>query len=292
MAVLTETATSSFGSRPSRTGGKITASKHHGLGNDFLIALAPWRALHATDAIAWCDRRRGIGADGLIMAEPLAPDLWGMTMWNSDGSQPEVSGNGLRCLGQALAMNAGAGQDSHFDVRTEAGIRSLDVAKDRRSDQAKVRVDMGPATPLAQVSERWADLGIVVERQAGVGIGNPHLVALVDEAASYDPRVFGPVLEADYPNGVNIELIDIPDPANIRFVVWERGAGMTQACGTGACAAAWAARQWGLVEPEVQVHMPGGSATIEVVDRAESEGGPTVFLTAPSVYVGTVILDG
>ncbi len=130
----------------------ISATKHHGLGNDFLIALDPPRSLVATDAIVWCDRRRGIGADGLIMGERLADDLWAMTLWNSDGSRPEVSGNGLRCLGQALAMHLGINEEHTFTIRTDGGLRTLTVEPDRRAALAQVRVDMGPANDSPPIS--------------------------------------------------------------------------------------------------------------------------------------------
>ncbi len=125
---------------------------------------------------------------------------------------------------------------------------------------------------------------MVVHKQIGVEIGNPHLVALVDNAGSHDPRIVGPEIEADYPNGINVHMIDVKDRSTIRLVVWERGAGYTEACGSGACAAAWAASKWGLVDDRVEVIMPGGSATVEI--------GSTVFLTGPAAYVGTVLLDG
>ena len=275
---------------------QITVTKHHGLGNDFLIALEPKRALEATDAIAWCDRRRGIGADGLIMAECLAEDLWSMTLWNSDGSRPEVSGNGLRCLGQALAMNLGISDRHSFTVRTDGGTRSVEVEPDRRSGMARVRVDMGPANDSPPVFGGWADLGVAVERQLGVDIGNPHVVALVDDASSYDPRIVGPQVESSYSGGINVHLIDIQDRDTIRLVVWERGAGYTEACGSGACAAAWAAHRWGLVDAAVNVVMPGGSALVEIASAdlgSETTATPTdtVYLTGPAAYVGTVLLN-
>ena len=269
----------------------IVATKHHGLGNDFLIAIEPRRRLDETDAIAWCDRRRGIGADGLISAERLAEDLWAMTLWNSDGSRPEVSGNGLRCLGQALAMHLDISTAHTFQVRTDGGMRTLEVEPDRRAAMARVRVDMGPADDSPSPSDRWSQLGVDVQKQTGVSIGNPHLVALVEDAGAYDVRTVGPEIESDYPDGINVHIIDVKDRQTIRLVVWERGAGYTEACGSGACAAAWAAHQWGLVDSEVEVVMPGGVATVDIVERSDDDGGDTVFLSGPATYVGTVTLD-
>ena len=260
----------------------ITATKHHGLGNDFLIAVEPERPLTADDARLWCDRRRGIGADGLISATPNSDGSWQMILWNSDGSRPEVSGNGLRCLGQALAAHVGAFEPVTFSVATDGGVRTLDVVPGH--PVAEVRVDMGPATEAGEVSNRWAALGVEVERQIAVDIGNPHVVALVADASIHDVAVVGPAVEADYPDGVNVHLIDVVDASTIRLYVWERGAGYTEACGSGACAAGWAAKKWGLVDAAVDVMMPGGSARIEVADD-------TIFLTGPAAFVGAVMLD-
>ncbi len=283
---------------------KLQLTKHHGLGNDFLIAVSPERSLDLTDAIAWCDRRRGMGADGLIELRPLSsrtsesPAMWAMTLWNSDGSLAEVSGNGLRCVGQALLMreapeaeagNSSAERDSggrgSYLIRTAGGLRRVDVQADRRAGTDQVRVDMGAATGTSDQSEQWADLGLVVTHQIGVSIGNPHLVALVEHPESQDLNMIGPVVEADFPQGINVHLIRVDSPTSITLRVWERGAGVTQACGSGACAAAWAAKQWGLVEDKVTVRMSGGYAEVEVAQES-------VSLTGPATFVGTVILDG
>lgn len=261
----------------------ITATKHHGLGNDFLIAVEPSRPLTADDARHWCDRRRGIGADGLISAMPNADGSWQMILWNSDGSRPEVSGNGLRCLGQALAAHVETFEPVTFRVVTDGGVRTLEVQPGH--PVAQVRVDMGPATEAGETSDRWTEVGVDVERQIAIEIGNPHLVALVADASAHDVTVVGPVVEADYPKGVNVHLIDVVDESTIRLFVWERGAGYTEACGSGACAAGWAAHRWGLVNAAVDVLMPGGSARIDVADD-------TVFLTGPAAFVGAVVFDG
>ncbi len=263
----------------------VQLTKHHGLGNDFLIAVSPPRALDATDAIALCDRRRGFGADGLISLEQLGEDVWSMILWNSDGSRPEVSGNGLRCVGQALFRHLDLTEEHRFTVRTDGGMRTLDVQPDRRAKTAQVRVDMGPAVAGPPPSNQFDDMDVAVQRQQGVSIGNPHLVALVDDAMAYDIRTVGPVVEADYPDGINVHLINVTDRQSLRLSVWERGAGYTEACGSGACAAAWAARQWDLVEQKVNVAMPGGSATVELGD---AELPDTVFLTGPATFVGTI----
>ncbi len=267
-------------------------TKHHGLGNDFLIAVQPARSLDLTDAIGWCDRRRGIGADGLIELRSLSapseqsPALWAMTLWNADGGVAEVSGNGLRCVGQALAMQANITDACSFLVRTGGGIRRVDVEPDRRAGNHNVRVEMGTATADLDVSGRWGELGVKVDRQVGVSIGNPHLVALVDHPEALDLGVIGPIVESDYPTGVNVHLVRVDSPSSLTMRVWERGVGITQACGSGACAAAWATRQWGLIEDEVEVKMTGGAVTVQM----ESDGkADSICLVGPATFIGTVI---
>ena len=270
----------------------ISLTKHHGLGNDFLIAVDPPRPLEPADAVRWCDRRRGVGADGLISLTPGPDGTWVMVLHNSDGSRAEVSGNGLRCVGQALVV-ATAGERSgepegpsirRFVVDTEGGRRSLEVESDPESPTAQVRVDMGSATTTDLVSDRWTELAIPVIDQVGVEIGNPHLVALVDDVSSHDPAVFGPVVEADVDGGVNVHLIDVKDRHTLGLVVWERGAGVTEACGSGACAAAVAGIAWDRATSTGDVVMPGGSATVEV-------SGDEVVLRGPATYVASVVID-
>lgn len=268
-------------------------TKHHGLGNDFLIAVQPKRALDLTDAIGWCDRKRGIGADGLLELRSLSaagngtPALWAMTLWNADGGEAEVSGNGLRCVGQALAMYEGITGSCSFLVRTGGGIRRVDVEPDRRGPTHNVRVEMGSATAGLEVSDRWGELGVEVNQQIGVSIGNPHLVALVDQPEALDLRVVGPIVESDYPAGINVHAVRVDSPTSLTLRVWERGAGITEACGSGACAAAWATQQWGLTEAEVEVKMPGGLATVQIGSGEESN---SIHLVGPATFVGRVIL--
>lgn len=276
---------------------RVVLTKHHGLGNDFLIAVEPPRPLGPEDARRWCHRRHGIGADGLIQAtaEPGAQTgdgrssrRWRMALWNSDGSRAEVSGNGLRCLGQAIAghLDLDPTADHELIVETDAGTRSLLVkAGGGHSAAIQVRAGMGKAVDGPPPSSRWAEVGVTVTGQRGVDVGNPHLVAFTEGGTRVDMAAVGPVIEADYPGGINVHLVTVEDRGRLTLEVWERGAGVTEACGSGACAAAWAAHQAGLTDGTVVVDMPGGSATVELVDGE-------IFLTGPAVEVGEVILDG
>lgn len=267
----------------------IELTKHEGLGNDFLIAIDPARPLTASDAVSWCDRRRGIGADGLIELRTQPDDEpTVMTLFNADGSRAEISGNGVRCAGQALVRHAGLNGSQVLDIATDAGQRRLEVDASV-GRQVAVRVDMGPAKPGPPDSTAWSDLGVTLQRQMGIDMGNPHLVALVDDPDAYDIAVVGAAVEAGYPAGLNVHLIAVADPvvgetASIELRVWERGAGVTEACGSGACAAGYAALSWGLVTGPVQVQMPGGAAVVEVEDD-------TIFLTGPATYVAAVTVE-
>lgn len=275
-------------------------SKHHGLGNDFLVALEEENGRlvgDATTARRLCDRRRGLGADGFIIgsrpaAGATAPDGRPidvvMHLWNADGSRAEMSGNGIRCLGQALAM----ARDDHsatYVVATDGGIRELVVHDDAAHRIASVSVGMGvvadgPAVPRS-VSERLAE-----QRHSTVDVGNPHLVVLVADLSSVDLVGTGAWIEGEFPSGINVEFIaPASDPDTIDLLVWERGAGVTAACGTGAVAAATRAHEWGLVGREVRVQMPGGSA--EVIVAAEPDAEPV--LIGPAQHIATIELpDG
>ncbi|MBT8240899.1 MAG: diaminopimelate epimerase [Acidimicrobiia bacterium] len=257
-------------------------SKHHGLGNDFLVAVDPPHALAPTDALAWCDRRRGVGADGLIAAEPLSADgsLWSMTLWNADGSRAEMSGNGIRCMAQAIVMRSGDGRHS-LQVRTDGGMRQLDIWPDRRSGVHHAKVSMGAATPGPAPYDKWELFGLEPIRQQTVNIGNPHLVVEIEDPELIDLASIGPEIETSYEEGINLHLISIDNRSNLSLYVWERGAGITQACGSGASAAVWATNQWGLTDRSVTVRQPGGDA---IVDVAPEE----VFLTGPTTYVASI----
>lgn len=262
-------------------------TKHHGLGNDFLIAVAPAQELTANDAIAWCHRRRGIGADGLISLTPTDNAArWRMQLWNTDGSEAELSGNGLRCVGQALVLHRDEGAaTAEYVIETAAGERTVVVRPNRSSDTDQVTVDMGRPAEGPPIWGRWGELGLTPHAEVGVDMGNPHLVVHVEDIASLDVAALGPVVEAAYPDGLNIEFITVPSYASIDLRVWERGIGITEACGSGACAAAWAAHRRDLVGSKVEVLMPGGTVIVELSDDG-------VALTGPATFVGVVEVTG
>jgi len=258
-------------------------SKHHGLANDFLVVLdeVNGRALvvDAELAVRLCDRHTGLGADGLIHgAAPAAGDDVDVVMrlFNADGSRAEMSGNGIRCLAQALAT----ARDVHeavFRVGTDAGVRTVTVHESADHRGAMVSVEMGSARPGPDVP------GPLAEQLGGrfmtVDVGNPHLVLEVPDPDTVDLETQGLWLEQQFPGGVNVEFVAPAGPDTIAVRVWERGVGPTRACGTGACAAAHAAHAWGLVGERVRVEMPGGAAEVQL--------GPSITLIGPAQHVAT-----
>jgi len=267
-------------------GGHLTFSKHEGAGNDFLVVLDPdERILLGDDLVrALCRRHRGIGADGVIRVGPArAGAELSMELWNADGSAAEMSGNGVRCLAQA-AVDAGLVCPPRFTVATAAGIRAVTYRPGDRAGEASASVEMGrvrlgPEQPQAVAGHRARE----------VDVGNPHLVLLSpDDPGDLTVVEVGPQIQAGHPGGVNVEFIAPgarPDELVLR--VWERGVGETRACGTGSCAAAAAARSWGLVGDHVRVRNPGG--TLEVWLGA-TEDAPVV-LAGPVHRIADVVVD-
>ena len=255
-------------------------SKHHGLGNDFLVLLDLDGAtpVDAELARALCDRRRGVGADGLIRVSPGTGEAdVTMTLRNADGSLAEMSGNGIRCLAQAVARARGVDR-VELTVATGGGSRHVQVSPGPDIHTACVQVDMGQARegPGGWVAEGLPEGST---KATTVDLGNPHLVVLVDDVACVDLGEVGPRLSARFPAGSNVEVIAPAagrhDALDLR--VWERGAGLTEACGTGACAAAAAAHGWGLVGEHVVVRMPGGDLDV-TVGKVLTLAGPTTFV--------------
>jgi len=267
----------------------VILRKLHGWGNDFLVALdadqpdgALDPAVVAASAPTLCDRHRGVGADGLIHAVPGSggADVT-MALFNADGSPAEMSGNGIRCLAHAVVWSSGAWTDTVV-IDTVVGRRALRLRGGAPGTavphEVVVEVPMGVVGP-GPAADALAD-ALRGHRHLTRDVGNPHLVVEVPDPAGVALAELGPRLEASFPAGVNVEVVTVRDGA-VQLAVWERGVGLTEACGTGACAAAHAARHWGLVGDSVAVHMPGGEALV-VLD------GDEATLVGPSVAVATV----
>ncbi|MEO6120541.1 MAG: diaminopimelate epimerase [Acidimicrobiales bacterium] len=261
---------------------RLSLTKHHGLGNDFLVLL-DLEARHRVDAglaRALCDRHRGVGADGLIRVLPGFDEAdVAMELRNADGSVAETSGNGLRCLAQAV-LDAGVVTGPNLTVMTAAGLRRMTAQSTDRPGTIDVSVDMGPAVVGPDQPQPSADRGMRT-----VDMGNPHLVLWGPSFVTDDVVGLGPQIQGQHPGGINVEFVTLgPGPDELTVRIWERGVGETQACGTGACAAAAAAHEWGLVGPRVTVHQPGGDALVDL--RASS-----VVLTGPAVRIAWVEVE-
>jgi len=264
--------------------GTLRLSKHEGAGNDFLVLVDLDDEIHLSDAevVALCDRRRGIGADGVIrlLSGAGRADV-GMELRNADGGVAETSGNGLRCLAQA-AVDAGIVKSSRFTVATGAGVATVDF-EPAEGSTARATVDMGS---VALVGPPVTDPEGRPAQRADTG--NPHLVVRCDDPNEVDLASASLALAAGYPDGINVEFIAPgPGPDEITMRVYERGVGETWACGSGSCAAAAVARSWGLVGDRVLVRNPGG--TLEVA-LGEKDGDP-VLLSGPVRRVAEVEID-
>ena len=256
-------------------------TKHHALGNDFLVVIDVDNR-HRVDAELarhLCDRHRGVGADGLLRAGPGGDGAdVSMEVRNADGSVAETTGNGIRCLAQAV-LAAGVVDGPVLSVATVVGVCRLTVGPGTDPGEVMVEVDMGPAKLGPE------QLGPMGEQARAVDMGNPHVVVLVPDPAEAQVVAHGSRLDAETPGGANVEFVALgPGRDELTMRVWERGVGETLACGSGACAAAAAAHDWGLVGPRVVVHQPGGDARV-----AMEEG--SVILTGPSRHVARIEVE-
>ncbi len=266
---------------------RIAFRKMHGLGNDFVV-IDQRREASAIDeaaARALADRHTGIGCDLLILIEPPrdpAAQIF-MRLLNADGSEAEACGNGARCVARLIAEETG---ERRVRLEILAGLLDAEILPDRR-----VAVDMGPARtgwrdiPLAREMDT-----LCVDLAAGVlagpvctSIGNPHATFFVGDADAVDLAALGPLLEHDtlFPERANIGVATVCDPERIRLRVWERGAGITQACGSGACAALVAAHRRGLTGRHATVALDGGDLDILWRPDKEEERGHVV-MTGPA----------
>jgi diaminopimelate epimerase len=253
--------------------------KGHGLGNDYLV-VDPREldfALTKRAVRALCDRHRGVGADGVLALAPARRADFGVRIYNPDGSEAEKSGNGLRIFGRYL-FASGRTRRTSFTVATRGGVVALELQLDRRREASRARVAMGRATfrPSAlpctlrvdELIDRPIRAGARRLRFTGVSVGNPHCVVFRARGAwtERELRTLGPALESHpwFPRRVNVQLARVRGPHALEVLVWERGAGETQASGSSACAAACAGVKLGLLRSPVRVSMPGGALDVEI----------------------------
>ncbi|MFP3881375.1 MAG: diaminopimelate epimerase [Actinomycetota bacterium] len=240
-------------------------TKMQGLGNDFIVMDGPI-GLAREEIAELCDRRFGIGADGLLAVTRGDPIR--MEYWNADGSPAEMCGNGLRCVARYV-YDRGWAADRNYGIQTAVGTRGVRVLEDR------VEAELGRPKLEGVRAIEGIDYEIV-------DMGNPHAVAFVDDPGTVEVASVGKRLQTEFPNGSNVEFAAL-DGSGVAMRVWERGVGETMACGTGiAAVAAVAAERHGLASP-VEVSVPGGQASVDFRDGVAWIVGPAEYSFRGSV---------
>ena len=277
---------------------RLAFTKMNGLGNDFVMIEDLDSTLDiAPEAVQWfCDRRFGIGADGLILIRPaVSPSAdYYMHYVNADGSLAEMCGNGARCFVKYVVDHALVpAEASELVMETLGGLKPVSFTRAPDGSLAEATVDMGspqfspgmiPSTFDGErvhgrvVPTPWGDVAMTA-----LSMGNPHAVLMVEDVDTAAVETIGPFLERHerFPNGTNVEFVQVIDAETVRVRVWERGVGETLACGTGACAAAVAGALYGRTGRSVTVELPGGDLEIEwrEDDRVYMTGSAAVSFT-------------
>ncbi|OZH55146.1 diaminopimelate epimerase [Hydrocoleum sp. CS-953] len=277
----------------------ISLTKYHGLGNDFILIDNRHQSqpiLTPEQAIKLCDRNFGIGADGVIFALPGEEQAdYTMRIFNSDGSEPEMCGNGIRCLAKFIAELEN-NKKTKYNIYTGAGL----IVPELQGD-GQVTVDMGQPrllaseipTTLSNPNEKVVAQSLEVAGKSWsvtcVSMGNPHCITFVEDVSIIDLAKIGPEFEHHpvFPERTNTEFIQVISPKYVKMRVWERGAGATLACGTGACASVVAGVLTQKNERLVTVELPGGCLEIEW-----STTDKKIYMTGPAEKVFTGIIDG
>lgn len=273
-------------------------TKMHGLGNDFIVIYGE-KALPdnaAELALKWCDRYFGIGADGLVYILPSEKADFHMRIINSDGSEAEQCGNAIRCVAKYVYDHGYVSSEQITIETLGAGVQPVTIHVDNGL-AATVTVDMGEpvldglSVPTTIDANPVVDAPIEADgrqfRFTAVSMGNPHCVIYVDDAVNFDLATWGPKLEVHpvFPKKVNVEFATVKDRGTVDMRVWERGAGPTLACGTGACATLVSSVLNGLTDRSASIRLKGGDLFIEW-----SEKDNHVYMTGPAavVYTGSV----
>ncbi len=281
-------------------------TKMHGLGNDYIYVNCFEEKVENPVKLAQTvsDRHRGIGADGLILMAPSQTADVRMRIFNADGSEAEMCGNGIRCVakytydhklagaGGVFSVPGGQSFPASLKVETGNGVLTLGLSVDKADKVQKVCVNMGPPIltpkdiPVNLAGEKVVDQPIeIIERELSmtcVSMGNPHAVFFCDDVGSIELEKLGPAIENHslFPNRINVHFAQVDKPAELTMRTWERGSGITMACGTGACAISVAAVLAGRAGRACTAHLPGGD-----LDLNWSEEDNCVYMTGPAVEV-------
>ncbi|MCX7595278.1 MAG: diaminopimelate epimerase [Fischerella sp.] len=279
----------------------IEFTKYHGLGNDFILidnrsSSSP--VISPEQAVKLCDRHFGIGADGVIFVLPGEHGTdYAMRIFNSDGSEPEMCGNGIRCLAAFLAELEGDSHKDKYRIHTLAGVITPEIMVN-----GQVKVDMGNPkllaseipTTLCSTNQKVINQPLKVAEKSWevtcVSMGNPHCITFVEDVAAIPLESIGPLFEHHpvFPQRTNTEFIQVVRRDYLKMRVWERGAGITLACGTGACASLVAGVLTGRCDRAATVELPGGCLQIEW-----SEINQRIYMTGPAkrVFQGKYVLS-
>ncbi|GAX42330.1 diaminopimelate epimerase [Tolypothrix sp. NIES-4075] len=271
----------------------IEFTKYHGLGNDFILIdnrSSSKPVITPEEAIKLCDRHFGIGADGVIFALPGENNTdYTMRIFNSDGSEPEMCGNGIRCFAGFVADLEGESRNKDkYQIHTLAGVITPQLMPD-----GQVKVDMGLPrllageipTTLAKADEKVINIPLQVAGKSWdvtcVSTGNPHCITFVEDVAAIPLETIGSQFEhhAAFPQRINTEFVEVVRRDYVKMRVWERGAGITLACGTGACATLVAGVLTGKCDRTATVELPGGPLLIEWADDQR------LYMTGPAQKV-------
>lgn len=271
----------------------IPFTKYQGLGNDFVLIdnrAQPEPLLSLEQARQVCDRNFGVGGDGVIFLLPSTSQPYAMRIFNNDGSEAQMCGNGIRCLAKFMRELNIPTEDGGYSIETKAGLIVP------RFDGEQVTVDMGPPRLSAEeipttlvpkgekvlnlpLPEPWSRFNVTT-----VSMGNPHAVIFVEDLNAVELANWGPAIESHpaFPERINVHFVQVLSPTHLKVKVWERGAGPTLACGTGACAILVAAVLNQKAEKRATVELPGGPLEIDWHDNNH------VFMTGPAqkVFVG------
>ena len=274
-------------------------TKMQGLGNDYVYVNCFQETIEnpSEAAIKVSDRHFGIGSDGLILIKPSEVADFRMDMYNADGSQAEMCGNGIRCVAKYV-YDYGLTDQTEISVETLAGIKYLKLQiEDGKVSQITVNMgqpELNPVKiPVQAEGERVVDEPIVVNgvtyKMTCVSMGNPHCIVFIDDTENFPLEEIGPMFENHerFPKRVNTEFIQILNRNEVNMRVWERGSGETLACGTGACASAVACVLNGLTEDEITLHLLGGDLSVRW-DQEEN----LVYMTGPAkvVFDGEIVM--
>jgi diaminopimelate epimerase len=267
-------------------------TKMHGCGNDYVYMDCTCEMIKDPGALAKrvSDRHFGVGSDGLILIAPSTCADFRMVMFNADGTEGAMCGNGIRCVAK-FVYDKGLTDQTHISVETKSGIKYLDLTVEN-GVVTQVRVDMGAPSvaaadlPVVGLGDPVIEVPVTVEGQTFqmtcVSMGNPHGILWVEDVNTCPLETVGPKLETGemFPDRCNIEFAHVVDRHTVEMRVWERGAGETWACGTGACATAYACWRTGKTENVMELRLRGGNLMIEYDEAADR-----IYMTGPAVTV-------